>query len=208
MREIRLEYVHRGQSYLTASHSHLCFFLFSFFLISWRNGGNNGFLAGAPLLPRAWSRALIAFPFPFESLPRKIIIFQNLNMIQALFIRFLVEYLFRAQNVNGIENQAPGPEVHALVRLGNIIVAAVNYMYYCGDKLGLSRWNFLLHLVAGVGIELITITVLGVKKQRHFQTIGTLVGQINAWTKDLTLNISKIILCCSAGRFYSNQWGV
>ena len=27
-------------------------------------------------------------------------------------------------------------------------------MHYCGDKLGPSRWNSILHLVAGVGIEL------------------------------------------------------
>ena len=27
-------------------------------------------------------------------------------------------------------------------------------MHYCGDKLGPSRWNSLLHLVAGVGIHL------------------------------------------------------
>ena len=41
-------------------------------------------------------------------------------MTQALFIRFL----FRAQNVNEIENQAPGPVAQALVRLGNITIAA------------------------------------------------------------------------------------
>ena len=47
MREIRLEYVHRGQTYLTASHSQLRYF---YFLISRRDGKNNGFLAGVPLL--------------------------------------------------------------------------------------------------------------------------------------------------------------
>ena len=49
MRETRLEYVHRGQTYLTASHSQLRYFCY--FLISGRDGENNGFLAGVPLLP-------------------------------------------------------------------------------------------------------------------------------------------------------------
>ena len=50
MREIRLEYVHRGQTYLTASHSQLRFYVV-IFLISRRDGENNGFLAGVPVLP-------------------------------------------------------------------------------------------------------------------------------------------------------------
>ena len=49
MQEIRLEYVHRSQTYLTASHSQLCYFCY--FLISGRDDENNGFLAGVPLLP-------------------------------------------------------------------------------------------------------------------------------------------------------------
>ena len=45
------------------------------FLITRWNVENNGFLASVPLLPppRAWSRALIPFPFPFERLPRKLV---------------------------------------------------------------------------------------------------------------------------------------
>ena len=45
------------------------------FLITRWDVENNGFLAGVPLLPppRAWSRALIPFPFPFERLPRKLV---------------------------------------------------------------------------------------------------------------------------------------
>ena len=49
MQEIRLEYVHRSQTYLTASHSQLCYFCY--FLINGRDGEKNGFLAGVPLLP-------------------------------------------------------------------------------------------------------------------------------------------------------------
>ena len=49
MREIRLEYVHRDQTYLTASHSQLRYFCY--FLTSGRDGENNGFLAGVSLLP-------------------------------------------------------------------------------------------------------------------------------------------------------------
>ena len=30
------------------------------------------YVACVPLLPRAWSRALIPFPFPFERLPRRL----------------------------------------------------------------------------------------------------------------------------------------
>ena len=66
MREIRLEYVHRGQTYLTASHSQL-----RYFLISRRDGENNGFLAGVPLLP---PRSLLVsrpnslpLPLPFRT---------------------------------------------------------------------------------------------------------------------------------------------
>ena len=66
MREIRLEYVHRGQTYLTASHSQLRFFVI--FLISRQDGENNGFLAGVPLLPpplRVVSRPN-SLPLPFR----------------------------------------------------------------------------------------------------------------------------------------------
>ena len=49
VREIRVEYVHRGQTYLTASHSQLRYVVI--FLISRRDGQNNGLLAGVPLLP-------------------------------------------------------------------------------------------------------------------------------------------------------------
>ena len=44
-----LEYVHRGQTYLTASHSQLPYFCY--FSISRREGENNGLLAGVSLLP-------------------------------------------------------------------------------------------------------------------------------------------------------------
>ena len=67
MREIRLEYVHRGQTYLTASHSQLRYFCY--FLISRRDGENNGFLAGVPLLPppsRVVSRSN-SLPLPFRT---------------------------------------------------------------------------------------------------------------------------------------------
>ena len=63
--------MHRGQTYLTASHFPVALFLL-FFLISRRDGENNGFLAGVPLLPPPWSHALIPFPFPFERLPRRL----------------------------------------------------------------------------------------------------------------------------------------
>ena len=83
MQEIRPEYVHRGQTYLTASHSQL-----RYFLISRRDGENNGFLAGVPLLPRAWSRALIPFPFPFERLPRRLAgVPQGTKLGPSLFLR-------------------------------------------------------------------------------------------------------------------------
>ena len=69
MREIRLEYVHRGQTYLTASHSQLRYFCY--FLISRQDGENNGFLAGVPLLP---PRSLLVsrpnslpLPLPFRT---------------------------------------------------------------------------------------------------------------------------------------------
>ena len=68
MREIRLEY---GQTNLTASHViHSCV-IFVIFSIGRRNDGNNGFLAGVPLLPPP-SRVLIPFLFPFERLPRRL----------------------------------------------------------------------------------------------------------------------------------------
>ena len=62
---IRLEYMHRGQTYLTASHSQLRYFVI--FLISRRDGENNGFLAGVPLHP-PFSRVVsrpnsLLFPF-------------------------------------------------------------------------------------------------------------------------------------------------
>ena len=62
--EIRLEYVHRGQTYLTASHSQLRYF----FKISRRDGENNGFLAGVPLLrpPSRVSRPN-SIPLPFRT---------------------------------------------------------------------------------------------------------------------------------------------
>ena len=63
MREIRPEYVHRCQTYLTVSHSQLCYFCY--FLISRLDGENNGLLAGIPLLPPARSRALNSLPLPF-----------------------------------------------------------------------------------------------------------------------------------------------
>ena len=67
MREIRLENVHRGQTYLTASHSHCVIFVI--FLISRRDGENNGLLAGVPLLPppsRVVSRPN-SLPLPFRT---------------------------------------------------------------------------------------------------------------------------------------------
>ena len=74
MREIRLEYVHRGQTYyLTASHSQLRYFFYFFNLV----GGMAKTMASlqafpSSLLPRAWYRALTPFPFPFERLPRRL----------------------------------------------------------------------------------------------------------------------------------------
>ena len=67
MREIRLQYVHRGQTYLTASrHSYVIFVIF---LIGRRDGENNGFLVGVPLLPppsRVVSRPN-SLPLSFEN---------------------------------------------------------------------------------------------------------------------------------------------
>ena len=65
MREIRLQYVHRGQTYLTASpHS---YDIFVIFLIGRRDGENNGFLSGVSLLPLpsrvVWSPKSIPLPF-------------------------------------------------------------------------------------------------------------------------------------------------
>ena len=68
LREIRLEYVHRGQTYLTASHLQLRYFCY-FFLIGRRDGENNGFLASVPLLPpplRVASRRN-SLPLPFRT---------------------------------------------------------------------------------------------------------------------------------------------
>ena len=59
--------MHCGQTYLTASHSQLCYFCY--FLISRRDGENNGFLAGVPLLPppsRVVSRPN-SLPLPFRT---------------------------------------------------------------------------------------------------------------------------------------------
>ena len=63
------DYVHRGQTYLTASHSQLRYFCY--FLISRQDGENNGFLAGVPLLP---PRSLLVsrpnslpLPLPFRT---------------------------------------------------------------------------------------------------------------------------------------------
>ena len=69
---MQLEYVHRGQTYLTASNSQLRYFCH--FFNSRRDGENNGFLAGVPLLPHPWrvvSRPN-SLPFPFERLPRRL----------------------------------------------------------------------------------------------------------------------------------------
>jgi len=59
--------MHRGQTYLTASHSQLRYFCY--FLISRRDGENNCFLAGVPLLPppsRVVSRPN-SLPLPFRT---------------------------------------------------------------------------------------------------------------------------------------------
>ena len=59
--------MHRGQTYLTASYSQLRYFCY--FLISRRDGENNGFLAGVPLLPppsRVVSRPN-SLPLPFRT---------------------------------------------------------------------------------------------------------------------------------------------
>ena len=66
--EIRLEYVHRDHTYLTASHSQLHYFCY-FFLTSRRDGENNGFLSGVPLLPPP-SRVVLclnSLPLPFRT---------------------------------------------------------------------------------------------------------------------------------------------
>ena len=67
---IRLEYIHRGQTYLTASHSQLRYFCYV--------GGMARTMASLQAFPstvlsRAWSRAVIPFPFPFERLPRRLV---------------------------------------------------------------------------------------------------------------------------------------
>ena len=62
------KYVHRGQTYLTASYSQLRV-IFVIFLISRRDGENNGFLAGVPLLQppsRVVSRSN-SLPLPFRT---------------------------------------------------------------------------------------------------------------------------------------------
>ena len=59
--------MHCGQTYLTASFSQLRYFCY--FLISRRDGENNGFLAGVPLLPppsRVVSRPS-SLPLPFRT---------------------------------------------------------------------------------------------------------------------------------------------
>ena len=63
MREIRLEYVHCSPTCLTASH------IFVTFLISRQDGEHYGLLAGIPLLPVTWSRALIPFRTPATQAP-------------------------------------------------------------------------------------------------------------------------------------------
>ena len=59
--------MHRGQTYLRASHSQLCYICYFFAaVISRRDSENNGFLAGVPLLPppsRAVSRPY-SLPLP------------------------------------------------------------------------------------------------------------------------------------------------
>ena len=70
VRGIRLEYMHRGQTYLTASHSQLRYFCYV--------GGMARTMASLQAFPstvlsRAWSRAVIPFPFPFERLPRRLV---------------------------------------------------------------------------------------------------------------------------------------
>ena len=90
MREIRPEYVHRGQTYLTASHSLICV-IFVLFLISKRDGENNGFLAGVPLLPpplRVVSRPN-SLPLPFQTPATQ----AKRELVFQTYIQILVEYL-------------------------------------------------------------------------------------------------------------------
>ena len=142
------------------------------------------------------------------------IIFQNLNMIQALFIRFLVEYFISGPKCS--RDWEPGPWASSA---GACEIGEYNYCSWQEEAWWITCITVVINsdhqdetpssiLWPGWVFNLITIIILALKNQRHFQTIATLVGQINAWTKDLTLNISKIILCCSAGHFSSNQWGI
>ena len=64
-------------------------------------------------------------------------------------------------------------------------------MHHCGDKLGPSRWNSLLHLVAGVGIQLNYYYSSRSKKSKTFPDYRY-AGRSNQWPdpehiKDYTL---------------------
>ena len=78
-REIRLEYVHRCQTYLQLD---ICSCTSFEYIISRRNGKNNGFLAGVPLLPSP-SREVLRpkpIPFPLERLSRRLFCAQRNNL--------------------------------------------------------------------------------------------------------------------------------
>ena len=125
------------------------------------------------------------------------IIFQNLNMIQALFIRFLVESFISGPKCS--RDWEPGSWAGSA---GACEIGEYNYCSWQEE----ARWITCITVVInsdhqdetpssilwpGWVFNLITIIILALKYQRHFQTIATLVGQINAWTKDLTLKIHQ-----------------
>ena len=91
VREIRLECVHRGQTLFDSWSFTVALFLL-FFLISRRDGENNGFLAGVPLLPppsRVVSHPNSLSPFPFERLPRRLFkkfTFKQRNLHLCVFL--------------------------------------------------------------------------------------------------------------------------
>ena len=68
VREIRPEYVHRGQTYLTASHSQLPYFR--------RDGDKQWLACRRPPPPSSLASGLVSsitlFPLPFERLPRRL----------------------------------------------------------------------------------------------------------------------------------------
>ena len=94
MREIRQEHLYRGQTYLAASHSQLRY------LISRRDGENNGFLAGVPLLPpssRAVSRPN-SLPLPFRTPATQFSAFSLCDMFAYSCLKLKPKHKFYQRN--------------------------------------------------------------------------------------------------------------